>query len=103
MHDACFGAKPPSYATIERFDDLARNFYIPPSLRIPGFPGGAGNDPTQDISDDRSLQSFMTLAIRETSKWHFYILELLGSETNGTSSYLLFAPRLLRAGARELS
>jgi hypothetical protein len=69
VHDKVFGARTPSYKTIQELDKMVRNFYLPPSLQVPGFGGtNVGNElvhPTVELT----MQRHIAFAIREISKW----------------------------------
>jgi hypothetical protein len=69
VHDQAFGAKPPSYSTIQELDRKVRVWYVPPSLQVPGF-GGAklGTDVTPPTVQ-LTMQRYIAYAIREISKY----------------------------------
>lgn len=45
--DKAFGAHPLSYDLLKRLDQRMRNYYVPPSLRLPGFGGVVWNQDVQ--------------------------------------------------------
>ena len=69
MHEQAFGAKAPSYKTIQDLDKKVRNYPIPPSLRVPGF-GGAKLMEFTPPTVELTMQRHIIFAIREISKQH---------------------------------
>src|ERR1700722_12202510 len=66
VHDKVFGARAPSYKTIQELDKMIKNFYLPPSLHIPGFSGSkAGNQLHSGV--EVTMQRHIAFAIREIS------------------------------------
>lgn len=70
VHDQAFGAKTPSYKTITELDKKVRNFYVPPSLQIPGFGGSKIGTEVEQPSVELTMQRYITFAIREISAYY---------------------------------
>ena len=68
VHEQAFGARAPSYKTIQELDKKVRNFYVPPSLRVPGFGGAKMMEPSPP-SVELTMQRHTVFAIREISKY----------------------------------
>ena len=77
MHEQAFGGKTPSYKTIQELDKKVRNFYVPPSLRVPGF-GGAKMVELAPPSFELTMQRHTVFAIREISKAPSLVLCICG-------------------------
>lgn len=75
VHDQAFSAKTPSYKAITELDKKVRNFYVPPSLHIPGFGGSKIGTEVERPSVELTMQRYITFAIREISERH----QVLGS------------------------
>jgi hypothetical protein len=67
VHEQAFGAKTPTYKTIQDLDKKVRNYPIPPSLRVPGF-GGAKMLEIVQPSVELTMQRHIVFAIREISE-----------------------------------
>lgn len=68
VHEQAFGARSPSYKTIQELDKKVRNFYVPPSLRVPGF-GGAGVELAGTTTPvELTMQRHTAFAIKEICK-----------------------------------
>jgi hypothetical protein len=57
----------PSYKSIIAFDKKIRDFYVPPSLLVPGF-GGAPN-PDEQPTTDLTFERHMTYVLKEMSQY----------------------------------
>ena len=68
MHEQGFGARPPNYKTIQDLDKKVRSFYVPPSLRVPGF-GGAKMIELSPPTVQLTMQRHIVFAIREISEY----------------------------------
>jgi hypothetical protein len=66
VHDQAFGARTPNYKVIQELDKKVRGFYIPPSLRVPGFSGQALVE-TERPSLQLTMQRYVTWSIKEIS------------------------------------
>ncbi|KIK61560.1 hypothetical protein GYMLUDRAFT_96415 [Collybiopsis luxurians FD-317 M1] len=68
LMDQAFGARPPSYKSIQDMDKKVRNYYVPPSLQIPGFGGASvGRELEQQPTIELVMQRYIAFAIREIS------------------------------------
>lgn len=73
MHEQAFGARLTSYRTIQELDKKVRNFYVPPSLRVPGF-GGAKIDTELTLHPIQlTMQRYIGFAIKEISACHSFL------------------------------
>ena len=68
VHEQAFGAKIPSYKTIQELDKKVRHFHVPPSLRVPGF-GGAKMMEVVQPSIQLTMQRHIVFAIKEISEF----------------------------------
>ncbi|KAF9522689.1 fungal-specific transcription factor domain-containing protein [Crepidotus variabilis] len=102
--DRAFGARPPNYKLIQDLDAKVRNWYIPPSLRVPGF--GRGNNvsaaPTGESekpSVQLTMQRYVAYAIREMTLFYmhrgFFAQAMEDSPTDPMGSK--YAPSVLAA------
>lgn len=73
VHEQAFGAKAPTYKTIQELEKKVRNFYVPPSLRVPGF-GGAKMIEIVQPSIQLTMQRHIVFAIKEISKHRLYTM-----------------------------
>ena len=69
VHEQAFGARPASYKAIQDLDKKVRNFYVPPSLRVPGFGGAKMEASGPPPSIELTMQRYTGFAIREISKY----------------------------------
>ena len=65
VHEQAFGARTPSYKTIQELDKKVRNFYVPPSLRVPGFGGVKPDINSVQPSVELTMQRHVAFAIKE--------------------------------------
>ncbi len=68
VQDQAFGARPISYKRIQELDKSVREFYIPPSLQVPGFMGVTGGDALERPTVELTMQRYIAFAIKEISK-----------------------------------
>lgn len=81
VQEQAFGARPASYKAIQDLDKKVRNFYVPPSLRVPGF-GNAKIDVTAPPpSVELTMQRYIAFAIREISKFSFLLRQRVVTHT----------------------
>ncbi|KAL0953461.1 hypothetical protein HGRIS_004693 [Hohenbuehelia grisea] len=72
VHDQAFGARNPSYKTIQTLDKSVRDFYVPPSLQVPGFGGAKGNIDVDQPSIELTLQRYIVFAIKEITLFYMH-------------------------------
>ncbi|KAF5369213.1 hypothetical protein D9757_010030 [Collybiopsis confluens] len=73
LMDQAFGARPPSYKIIQDMDKKVRNYYVPPSLQIPGFGGASvGRELEQQPTTELLMQRFIAFAIREITLFYLH-------------------------------
>ncbi|KXN89389.1 hypothetical protein AN958_05762 [Leucoagaricus sp. SymC.cos] len=72
VHDQAFGAKTPSYKAVTDLDKKVRNFYVPPSLQIPGFGGSKLGMEVEQPSVELTMQRYITFAIREITLFYMH-------------------------------
>ncbi|KAK7056210.1 hypothetical protein VNI00_002762 [Paramarasmius palmivorus] len=72
VHDQVFGARPPSYKTIQDMDKKVRNYYVPPSLQVPGFGGVKLNLEVDQPSMELTMQRHIAFAIKEISIFYMH-------------------------------
>jgi len=72
VHDEAFGTRIPNYKVIQELDKKVRNWYVPPSLQVPGF-GGAKlvSTEVEQPTVQLTLQRYIAFAIKEMSKYFF--------------------------------
>jgi hypothetical protein len=69
VQDQVFGARPPTYKTVQDLDKKVRLYYLPPKLQIPGFGNGAtsfGTEP-EHPTVELTMQRYVAFAVKETS------------------------------------
>lgn len=69
VHDQAFGAKTPSYSTIQELDSKVKNWYVPPSLQVPGFGNSKIGPEVEQPSIELTLQRYIAFAIKEISQF----------------------------------
>ena len=70
VHDQAFGTRTPNYKAIQELDRKVRNWYMPPSLQVPGF-GSATKLVTAEVeqpSVQLTMQRYTAFAIKEISR-----------------------------------
>lgn len=68
VHDQAFGARPPSYKTLQELDKKVRSYYVPPSLQVPGFGGTKVGPDIDQPTTELTMQRYIAFAIKEISK-----------------------------------
>ncbi|EKM50386.1 uncharacterized protein PHACADRAFT_263665 [Phanerochaete carnosa HHB-10118-sp] len=71
VHEQAFGAKTPSYRTIQELDKKVRNYPVPPTLRVPGF-GGAKMLEIEQPSIELTMQRHIAFAIKEMTIFYLH-------------------------------
>ncbi|PSR73782.1 hypothetical protein PHLCEN_2v10352 [Hermanssonia centrifuga] len=71
VHEQAFGARTPNYKTIQELDKKVRSFYVPPSLRVPGF-GGAKTMEVVPPPIELVMQRHTVFAIREMTIFYLH-------------------------------
>ncbi|KAH9935867.1 uncharacterized protein BXZ73DRAFT_45273 [Epithele typhae] len=72
VHEQCFGAKVPRYHGVTELDKKVRDFYVPPSLRVPGFGGASHEGPHMQPSVQLTMQRCCAFCIREISVFYMH-------------------------------
>ena len=65
VHEQVFGAKVPRYHAVNELDKKVRDYYVPPSLRVPGFGGSSLEGPNAQVSVQLTMQRCTAFCIRE--------------------------------------
>jgi len=65
VQEQAFGARTPSYKMIQELDKKVRNFYVPPSLRVPGFGGARIEMSMTAPAIELTMQRHTAFAIKE--------------------------------------
>lgn len=68
VHERAFGATVPRYTIINELDKKIRDWYIPPSLRVPGFGGASMEGPHVQPQIELTMQRYIAFAIKEMSE-----------------------------------
>ena len=74
VHDQAFGTRTPNYKAIQELDRKVRNWYMPPSLQVPGF-GTATKLASTEVeqpSVQLTMQRYIAFAIKEISQSYFH-------------------------------
>ncbi|OBZ66409.1 putative zinc transporter cis4 [Grifola frondosa] len=72
VHEQAFGARVPSYRSIQDLDKKVRDFYVPPSLRVPGFGGAKMETQPAQCTIELTMQRYITFAIKEISLFYLH-------------------------------
>lgn len=72
VQEQAFGARTPSYKMIQELDKKVRNFYVPPSLRVPGFGGVKPDINSAQPSVELTMQRHVAFAIKEICTSSFF-------------------------------
>ncbi|KAI0793976.1 hypothetical protein C8Q74DRAFT_1194559 [Fomes fomentarius] len=72
VHEQAFGAKVPRYHAISDLDKKVREFYVPPSLRVPGFSGVSLEPPHVQPPIELTMQRYVAFSIREISLFYLH-------------------------------
>jgi hypothetical protein len=67
VQDQAFGARTPSYRTIQELDKLVRAFYVPPSLQVPGFGGAKIGVEVEQPTTELTMQRYTAFSLKEIS------------------------------------
>ena len=72
VHDEAFGTRNINYKAIQELDKKVRNWYVPPSLQVPGF-GGAKlvSTEVEQPGVQLTMQRYIAFAIKEISGYFF--------------------------------
>lgn len=72
VHDQAFGAKTPSYSTIQELDTKVKNWYIPPSLQVPGFGNSKIGSELEQPAIELTMQRYIAFAIKEITLFYMH-------------------------------
>ncbi|KAI0629194.1 hypothetical protein C8Q77DRAFT_1066223 [Trametes polyzona] len=72
VHERAFGATVPRYSVINELDKKIRDFYIPPSLRVPGFGGASLDAPNAQPPIELTMQRYIAFAIKEMTLFYLH-------------------------------
>ncbi|EGO23157.1 hypothetical protein SERLADRAFT_471933 [Serpula lacrymans var. lacrymans S7.9] len=72
VQDQAFGARTPSYKTIQQLDRQVREFYLPPSLQVPGFGNSKIGKEVEQPSIQLTMQRYLAFAIREITLFYMH-------------------------------
>ncbi|KAJ8522699.1 hypothetical protein ONZ45_g709 [Pleurotus djamor] len=72
VQDQAFGARAPSYKTIQELDKSVKDFYIPPSLQVPGFVGVTGGADLEQPTVEVTMQRYIAFAIKEITLFYMH-------------------------------
>ncbi|KAF8630740.1 hypothetical protein AX17_005335 [Amanita inopinata Kibby_2008] len=72
VHDEAFSARTPSYKVIQELDKKVRNWYIPPSLQVPGSGSVRNGQELHSPSVELTMQRFITFAIKEMTLFYMH-------------------------------
>ncbi|KAF8972630.1 hypothetical protein BDZ97DRAFT_1781980 [Flammula alnicola] len=99
-HRFAFGTRTPNYKVIQELDRKVRNWYVPPSLQVPGF--GAAKLVSTEVeqpSVQLTMQRYIAFAIREMTLFYmhrgFFAQALEDSPTDPMGSK--YSPSVLAA------
>ena len=87
VHEQAFGAKVPRYHAISELDKRVRDFYVPPSLRVPGF-GGSMEGPHVQPPVELTMQRYIAFAIKEICTFHRHLSRTLADISPPALFYL---------------
>ena len=68
IHDRVFGGRTPTYKSIQEMDKRVREYYIPPSLQVPGFGRSKMRMEVDHPTLQLTMQRYIAFAIREISE-----------------------------------
>ncbi|KAI0349656.1 hypothetical protein OH77DRAFT_1499462 [Trametes cingulata] len=72
VHERAFGAAVPRYSVVMELDKKIRDFYIPPSLRVPGFGGASLEGPNVEPPIELTMQRYIAFAIKEITLFYLH-------------------------------
>ncbi|KAJ3852778.1 hypothetical protein EV368DRAFT_40339 [Lentinula lateritia] len=67
-----FGAHPLSYDMLKHLDQQMRAYYVPPSLRVPGFGGAKLNQDIHPPSPELTMQRHFLVALKEITSFYMH-------------------------------
>ncbi|KAJ3711145.1 fungal-specific transcription factor domain-containing protein [Lentinula raphanica] len=67
-----FGAHPISYDLVKHLDQQMRAYYVPPSLRVPGFGGAKSNQDVHPPSPELTVQRHFLVALKEITSFYMH-------------------------------
>ena len=77
VHDRAFGARPPNYQVIQDLDKEVRDYYVPPSLQVPGFGGTNVGTEVEQVPVELTMQRYTAFAIKEISAYFFFAQDFI--------------------------
>ncbi|KAI0080188.1 hypothetical protein K474DRAFT_1590474 [Panus rudis PR-1116 ss-1] len=72
VQEQAFGARVPNYRTIQELDKKVRNFYVPPSLQVPGFSGAKLDINSASQPVELTMQRYIAYAIKEMTIFYLH-------------------------------
>ncbi|KAJ7636037.1 fungal-specific transcription factor domain-containing protein [Mycena polygramma] len=72
VHDQVFGARAPTYTTVRELDKKVRNYYVPPSLQVPGFGGSKVTTELERPTVELTMQRYCSFAIKEIALFYMH-------------------------------
>ncbi|EGO22241.1 hypothetical protein SERLADRAFT_440265 [Serpula lacrymans var. lacrymans S7.9] len=72
VQDQAFGARTPSYKTIQHLDKQVREFYFPPSLQVPGFGNTKLGKEVEQPPIQLTMQRYIAFAIKEITLFYMH-------------------------------
>jgi hypothetical protein len=67
-----FGAHPLSYELLKHLDQQMRAYYVPPSLRVPGFGGAKLNQDVHPPSPELTMARHFLVALKEITSFYMH-------------------------------
>ncbi|KAI0953849.1 hypothetical protein AcV7_007263 [Taiwanofungus camphoratus] len=72
VHDQVFGARMPNYRTVQELHKKVHDWYMPPSLRVPGFGGNKMEMGQPPAPLELTMQRYIALSIKEISIFYMH-------------------------------
>ncbi|KIL65536.1 hypothetical protein M378DRAFT_10667 [Amanita muscaria Koide BX008] len=72
INEAFISARPPKYKLIQELDKKARNWYVPPSLQIPGYVASRNGGEPENCGVEVTMQRFTAFAIKEMTLFYMH-------------------------------
>ncbi|KAJ7460579.1 fungal-specific transcription factor domain-containing protein [Mycena latifolia] len=72
VHDRVFGARAPTYGTVQELDKKVRAYYVPPSLQVPGFGGAKLTAEPEQPTIELTMQRYCSFAIKEITLFYMH-------------------------------
>ncbi|KAF5336144.1 hypothetical protein D9611_006191 [Ephemerocybe angulata] len=72
VHDQVFGTRRPTYDTIQELDKKVREWYVPPSLMVPGFGNAKIGTEVEQPSIELTMQRYVGFAIKEITLFYMH-------------------------------